>query len=116
MLLFLASCSWAISENEKFIQGTWHSGGELNDGGYPFAWYMDLTFKNGKYTREGYPPYHGEGKYQVIKSEGDQITIQYFGESGNENGNTRTVTFTIDRKKDLLVEGTTVMTRKNSGG
>ena len=53
------------------------------------------------------------GKYQVIKSEEDLITIQYFGESGNETGNTRAVTFTIDRRNDTLVEGTTIMTRKN---
>lgn len=113
IFLFVNSCSWAMSENEKFIQGTWHTAGELTDGGYPFAWYMDLTFKNGEYTRQGYPPYYGEGKYKVIKSEGDLITIKYSEGSGNESGNTREVTFTVDRKNNTLAEGDTIMTRKN---
>lgn len=113
IFIFVNSCSWVPSENEKFIQGTWHRGGELTDGPHPFAWYMDLTFKKGRYTRQGYPPYYGEGKYTVIKSEGDLITIKYFEGSGNESGNAREVTFKVDRKSNTLAEGSMIMTRKN---
>lgn len=111
LLCVLSACSFFMSENEKFIQGTWHKEGILTGGTYPFSWYMDWTFRKGFYSRQGYPPYYGEGKYQVIKSAGDTITLRLYGGTENERKDPSEVTLTLDRVQDQLIDGNDVMKR-----
>ncbi len=106
------SCSLAMSENERFIQGTWHRGGVLEDDDDSFSWYMDLTFERGRYVQKGYPPYYGEGKYTVIRSEENQIVLHLMGQTGNEKGVDREMTITINQPKDSLIVSGEAMTRK----
>lgn len=84
--------------NEDFIQGTWRLTGD--NGGH--AWYLEWTFDHGRFNLKGYPPLYQEGKYRIIKSNGDRLTLDLYDQKGNFGTEDSQVEITIDKKREML--------------
>ncbi len=91
--------SSAKKTSEDFIQGAWRLTGE-NDG---HAWFLEWTFDRGRFNLKGYPPLYQEGKYRVIKKDGDRLTLELYDQKGNFGTDDRTIEVVIDKKKDTLM-------------
>jgi len=68
-----------IELNEESLQGTWRAAGETPD---RHTWFLEWTFKDGRFKQLGYPPITQEGKYRVVKSEANRLTIELFDQDG----------------------------------
>ncbi len=117
VLLFLfctiSLACFAISPAAKFLQGTWHRGGELTDGGHPFAWYIDITLNGSRYEKKGYPPYYATGTYKIIKEEGATLTLLFKPEKGgNDQSEPYEAVWILDFANDTVTVGPDVMTRQ----
>ncbi|MEP6850774.1 MAG: hypothetical protein ABI999_18090, partial [Acidobacteriota bacterium] len=76
----------ATSKNEDLIIGTWRLDGELpaNNTGHGFHWFLEYTFNtDGTFMLTGYPPLMQKGKYSVVKSEENKLTVDLYEQSGN---------------------------------
>lgn len=112
LILFSAVslASPAKKSNEDFIQGTWRLTGD-NDG---HAWFLEWTFDHGKFNLKGYPPLAQEGKYRIIKTQGDKLTLELYAQSGNFGTENSRIELAIDKKKDtLMVDGKGPFKRAN---
>lgn len=90
-------------EPEKYIQGTWRTGGE-NAGN---SWYLEWTFDNEKFKQLGYPPITQEGKYKVISVENNKITLELYDQKGTFGDEKRELQILIDKEtKKLTISGT----------
>ena len=120
VLLFLAmaigtsACSVAAQDssnkgsqvsNEEYIKGTWRLNGELppNNTGHPFHWFLEYTFNSdGSFMLTGYPPLMQKGKYRVVKSEDDKLTLELYEQSGDFGTKDKRFEIDLDRKKGVL--------------
>ncbi|HKS29875.1 MAG TPA: hypothetical protein VJS44_18775 [Pyrinomonadaceae bacterium] len=101
VILFSAAAVTAYIDrktNEDFIQGMWRLTGE--QGGH--AWFLEWTFLRGHFELKGYPPLAQEGKYRIIKAEGDKLTLELYDQKGNFGTETSQVEVVLDKKKDRL--------------
>ena len=85
--------------NEDFIQGKWRLTGE-NDG---HAWFLEWTFDRGRFDLKGYPPLAQEGKYRIIKSDGDKLTLELYDQKGNFGTDNSQIEVVIHKKKNTLM-------------
>ena len=90
------------SENEDYIQGAWRAAGETGIR----AWFLEWTFDNGNFKQTGYPPIAQEGRYKVISSDGDQITLELYEQKGTFGAGKRTLQILIDEDDQLTISGT----------
>src|ERR671927_1557894 len=90
--------SAAKKTNEDFIQGTWRLTGE--EGGH--GWFLEWTFDHGRFNLKGYPPLYQEGKYRVIKSDANRLTLDLYDQKGNFGTDDSQVELAIDKKRDGL--------------
>lgn len=99
-----ACSSFAMSEEEKFIQGAWRAGGELKnkDGGPGMSWFIEWTFDKGKFKQTGYPPLSQEGKYRIIRKDGNKLTLELYDQKGTFGTENKTIEIVIDKEKDQL--------------
>jgi hypothetical protein len=102
--LVVATSVPVLSQNkntgEKMIQGTWHleGGGENKTP----RWFLEWTFKDGKFNLDGYPPLHQEGSYRVVKTKGDKLTLELFDQKGNFGTEKSQMEVVLDKKQDML--------------
>jgi hypothetical protein len=85
--------------NEDFIQGMWRLTGE--SGGH--AWFLEWTFQRGQFDLRGYPPLAQDGKYRIIKAEGDKLTLELYDQKGNFGTESSQLQVILDKKKDTLM-------------
>ena len=50
-----------IELTAEYLQGTWRAAGETPD---RHTWFLEWTFKDGRFKQTGYPPIKQEGKYR----------------------------------------------------
>src|SRR6185295_12524289 len=70
----------------KYVLGTWRLDGELppNNTGHGFHWFLEYKFNaDGTFMLTGYPPLMQKGKYRVVKSEDNKLTLDLYEQSGN---------------------------------
>ncbi len=84
---------------EDFIQGMWRLTGE-NSG---HAWFLEWTFHRGRFDLKGYPPLAQAGKYRVIKTDGDKLTLELYDQKGNFGTEDSQIEIVIDKKKETLM-------------
>jgi hypothetical protein len=102
----------AEKADEKFIQGTWQLRGE-NDG---HAWFLEWTFDQGKFNLKGYPPLYQEGKYRIVKTEGNKMTLELYDQQGNFGTENRRIEVISDKSKDtLMIDDKGPFTRTKAG-
>jgi hypothetical protein len=100
----------AEDENEKFIQGTWRLTGE--NGGH--GWFLEWTFDHGKFDLKGYPPLYQGGKYRIIKTEGNKMTLELYDQDGNFGTENSQIEIVVDKEKDkLMIKGQGPFERRN---
>jgi hypothetical protein len=104
-LLFIALVAFpcaparATDSDEKFIQALWQLQG--NDG-HGHSWMLEWTFMDGKFTLHGYPPLSQEGRYRIIKTEGNKLTLELYDQKGNFGTENSQVKIIIDKRNDKL--------------
>jgi hypothetical protein len=80
---FCGSLSGPVSENERFIQGSWRLAGEhTEDTGSSRAWFLEWKFSNGRFEQEGYPPIHQSGSYDVVSDEENTLRLKLRDQQG----------------------------------
>lgn len=84
--------------NEDFMQGTWRLTGQ--NGGV--GWFLEWTFDRGTFNLKGYPPLYQEGKYRIIKTDGNKLTLELYDQKGNFGTDNSQIEVVIDKKKDTL--------------
>jgi hypothetical protein len=104
--------SAAVSNGaEKLIQGTWRVEG-MNDG---YRWFIEWTFENGKFKQTGYPPIIQEGKYRVLRSTNERITLELCEQQGTFGSESRELQISIDKEENqLTISGTRGFTRSDA--
>lgn len=116
LVLFSVAAPLALSRRktqEDFIQGMWRMTGE-NDG---HAWYLEWTFDRGRFDLKGYPPLAQAGKYRVIKTESDKLTLELYDQKGNFGTDNSRLEVVVDKKKDtLMIKGQGPFTRVRATG
>lgn len=90
--------SSAKERNEDFIQGMWRLTGE--NGGH--SWFLEWTFNRGMFDLKGYPPLAQEGKYRIIKTDGNKLTLELYDQKGNFGTEHSQIEVVIDKKKNTL--------------
>lgn len=98
-LAALVAFPFAAGENEKLMQGTWRLSG-MNDATH--SWFLEWTFDQGKFTLDGYPPLHQEGKYRVLNEQGAKLTLELYDQQGNFGEGTEKLEVIVDKDKDTL--------------
>ena len=92
--------------NEEFIIGTWRLDGELPpaNGGHGFHWFLEYTFDaDGTFILTGYPPLMQKGKYRVVKSDENRLTVDLYEQSGNFGDKNKRIEIVVDREKETLI-------------
>ncbi|HEY0320233.1 MAG TPA: hypothetical protein VGC66_04615 [Pyrinomonadaceae bacterium] len=100
-LILFSSAQLATSTrttNEDFIQGMWRLTGENNG----HSWFLEWTFNRGRFDLKGYPPLAQDGKYRIIKTDGDKLTLELYDQKGNFGTENSQIEVVIDKKKDTL--------------
>ncbi len=99
----LACATLGMGDNERFIQGAWSFGTDNGDG---HGTYLVLTFTPGYFSMEGYPPLEQRGRYRVVDSRGDTLTLEFTHQSGDLPTDDREVLIVLDRAANtLLIDG-----------
>ena len=102
LLLWLAACS-PQDPNEKFIQGAWMTAGDIDEG---HSWYLEWTFKSGKFEVTGYPPLHQSGSYRVTASEENKLSLELYDQQGDWPTEPRSLDIIINpTDKTLTIDG-----------
>ena len=105
--MMLTGCM--MSEQEKFIQGTWSFSDDLpseNPDDKPMSFYLKWTFDNGQFSVDGYPPLQQSGNYSVLENQNDSLKLlmtDQQGDWGTENSNCIIVINIL--KNTLLIKG-----------
>ena len=96
--------------NEEIIQGTWRLTGQHDT---KHSWYLEWTFDQGKFTLQGYPPLSQAGKYRIINTDGNKMTLELYEQSGNFGTENSRIEIEIDKAKDTLtIKGQGPFTRQ----
>ena len=102
LLITLSAC--AFDPNEEFIQGSWQIA-QPGAGNEFFQWH----FSNGTFIREqkidGGSWLYTTGRYQLIESKGDVLTLELFDFSGDRisyENNPMRIKLEIDRANDSV--------------
>lgn len=107
MLLAVLACAalaaghraTATDSAEQFMQGTWRLSG-MNDATH--SWFLEWTFDHGRFNLDGYPPLHQEGKYRVLKEQGNKLTLELYDQQGNFGTDNSQIEVVVDKDKDTL--------------
>jgi hypothetical protein len=97
-LVLLAAGCGRSSRAERFIQGTWFYAGTVpgTPQHRPVSWHVEWTFNSGYFRQSGYPPLLSEGRYRVVRSAENAITLTLFEQKGNFSEADRTIEIAID--------------------
>ena len=98
-LLAASPCATATNSAEQLMQGTWRLSG-MNDATH--GWFLEWTFDHGKFNLDGYPPLHHEGKYRVLKEQGNKLTLELYEQQGNFGTENSQIEVVADKDKDTL--------------
>ncbi len=103
ILIALASFSYIAApvtdDNEKVMQGTWR----LTGSNGKHAWFLEWTFAEGKFELKGYPPLHQQGKYRIVKTEDNKLTLELYEQSGNFGTENKQMQIIVNKEKDTLM-------------
>lgn len=69
------------------------------------TWFQEWTFAEGKFTQVGYPPLEQKGKYRIIKSDGDKLTLELFDQDGTFGTEKSKLEIAIDKLTKTLKIG-----------
>ena len=87
-----------FSDAEDFIHGTWRAAG----GDRIRAWFLEWTFADGVFKQAGYPPILQEGKYRIIRADGDRVTLELYEQKGNFGTENRQIEILLDKPANRL--------------
>jgi hypothetical protein len=104
IVLIWGGCS--LDSNEAVIQGTWifdHNPGRLATDHQPANDFQYWTFDNGHYRYYSccLHKHEEQGRYQIVKSEGDVLVLELFEGATTRFGG-REIRIDINRDKDVL--------------
>ncbi|MEJ2263506.1 MAG: hypothetical protein P8X95_08670 [Anaerolineales bacterium] len=105
VLVALLTASCRGDPNEMFIQGTWYNNDEhLKQvvGESPLeTWW---TFDRGAYELSAccFVKTSETGRYEILKSEGDSLTLGLFNRNGDVSGSRAQIKIVIDREAETL--------------
>jgi hypothetical protein len=68
-----------IELTEASLQGTWRTAGETPD---RHTWFLEWTFKDGRFKQVGYPPITQEGRYRIVESSSNSLMIELYDQDG----------------------------------
>ncbi|MEQ1764412.1 MAG: hypothetical protein ABL984_14880 [Pyrinomonadaceae bacterium] len=88
-----------VELTEAYLHGTWRAAGETPD---RHAWFLEWTFKDGRFKQSGYPPILQEGKYRLVESDKKKLTIELFEQDGTFGKESQQTEITIDLRSNLL--------------
>ena len=95
--------SRAEDANDDSIQGTWYLSGQVSSkGGHGFSWFLEWTFDHSKFNLSGYPPLHQEGRYRILKTEGNKLTLELYDQKGNFGTENSQIEIVVNKEKDTL--------------
>jgi hypothetical protein len=112
--LLLAACT---DENDQFLQGTWYYK-DLHLNQVAGETYLEVlwSFQNGTFeffTCCFSGEIHQTGRYRILDSQGDVITLELFNVNGTISRGNSEVRIVIDRDADTLeIQGTGDFTRR----
>ena len=89
------------SVGERVMKGTWliDGGGDKNTP----RWYLEWKFdEQGKFTLNGYPPIHQEGRYRIVKTKGETLTLELFEQQGTLGTDKSQIQVVVNTKLDRL--------------
>ncbi len=115
LLVSIPVASRAEDAQDTSIQGNWYLSGQLDSkDGHGFSWFLEWTFDHGKFNLSGYPPLHQEGKYRVVKTDGDKLTLELYEQKGNFGTENSRIEIVVDKEKDrLMIDGKGPFERRN---
>ena len=120
MALSFPIASHAEDANDDSIQGTWHLSGQVDSkDGHGFSWFLEWTFDHSKFNLSGYPPLHQEGRYRIVKTEGNKLTLELYDQRGNFGTENSQIEIVVDKEKDTLTikdQGPFTRARAQSSG
>ena len=100
---FLTACT--SDENEAFIQGSWfynsqHIQEQVGESFLEVYW----TFDGGNYETYSccFMEFHQYGRYAIVESEGDRLTLELFNIDGKFNSERVQILVKIDRQADMI--------------
>ncbi len=103
LVAFLVAC--ASDENEAFIQGSWfynsqHIQEQVGESFLEVYW----TFDGGNYETYSccFMEFHQYGRYAIVESEGDRLTLELFNIDGKFNSERVQILVKIDRQADMI--------------
>ena len=113
MALSFPVASRAKDANDDSIQGTWYLSGQVdNKDGPGLSWFLEWTFDHGKFNLSGYPPLHQEGRYRIIKTEGNKLTLELYDQKGNFGTENSQIEIVVDKEKgSRMIKGQGPFTR-----
>lgn len=88
-----------IELTEESLQGTWRAAGETPD---RHTWFLEWTFKDGRFKQAGYPPITQEGKYRVVASEANKLTIELFEQNGTFGKEPQQIEISVDSNRLMI--------------
>lgn len=103
LFLVLGACK-NPDPNVAFIQGKWNHSEQVSDDFYS---YIEWTFADGSFEAEGYPPLYHKGKYSVVKSEENKLTLLLTNQEGDWPTEDRELVIEIMKDEDQLKIGNT---------
>lgn len=105
----IVSSARAQNSEEKFIQGTWRLEGKNDE---QHSWMLEWTFDQGKFKLVGYPPLYQGGKYRVVKTEDQKMTLEMYDQQGNFGTENSKIEVIPDKSKNtLMIKGQGPFTR-----
>ncbi len=84
--------------NENYIQGVWRVSGQNAGRG----WFLEWTFDNGNFKQIGYPPIAQTGKYRVLSTAENCITLELYEQKGTFGETPRELQILIDKAAKQL--------------
>jgi hypothetical protein len=76
------------------------------------AAYLDVTFSPGNFEMQGYPPLYQTGRYRVLSSSGDTLTLRLTNQEGDLPTDDQDMVIVLDRAADrITIDGQGPYTR-----
>jgi hypothetical protein len=103
LVSFMVACT--PDPNEAFIQGNWYYN-DLHIQEVPGESYSESFWNFSRGTFDAYTccfvKYHQYGRYDIVESEGDTLTLVLFNIDGNLNSERVQIGIRIDRETDTI--------------
>jgi hypothetical protein len=84
MMIMLASMT-ACRDPLWKMNGKWSASGTIGDSTAPFSWYLEYTFDQSLYEKNGYPPLYEKGRLELMDEKGDTLMVRFIPEKSESD-------------------------------